>query len=107
MIKFTRAPLKIWCAENDTALGCDVMKVYIKAIKNAGQIADIRVYSTGGHSVYSSQSAIGTFIENGKTHNLIPIAYEIAQWFNNFGGYLPTTSVTLENKPLIYNPDVN
>ena len=107
MIKFTRAPLKIWCAENDTALGCDVMKVYIKAIKNAGQIADIRVYSTGGHSIHSSQSTIGTFIENGKTHNLIPIAYEIAQWFNNFGGYLPTTTASLGSKPTIYTPDIN
>lgn len=107
MVKFTRAPLKIWCAENDTALGCDVMKVYIKAIKNAGQIADIRVYSTGGHGIHSQQSAIGTFTENGKSHNLIPIAYEIAQWFNNFGGYLPTTTVSLSNKPTTYTPDIN
>lgn len=107
MKKFTRAPLKIWCAENDTALGCDVMKVYIKAIKNAGQIADIRVYNTGGHSLYSSQSSIGTFTENGSSYPLIPVAYEIAQWFNNFGGYLPTTSVTLGNKPTVYTPDID
>jgi hypothetical protein len=107
MVKFTRAPLKIWCAENDTALGCDVMKVYIKAIKNAGQIADIRVYSAGGHGIHSQQSAIGTFTENGKSYSLIPIAYEIAQWFNNFGGYLPTTTVSLSNKPTTYTPDIN
>ena len=106
MKKFTRAPLKIWCAENDTALGCDVMKVYIKAIKNAGQIADIRVYSTGGHSIYSAQSSIGTFTENNKSHNLIPVAYEIAQWYNNFGGYLPTTTASLSSKPIVYTPDV-
>lgn len=106
MIKFTRAPLKIWCAENDPVLGVDVMKVYIKAIKNAGQIADIKVYSTGGHSIHTAQSSIGTFTENGTSYSLIPLAYEIAQWYNNFGGYLPTTNASLGNKPTIYTPDV-
>lgn len=107
MKKYTKAPLKIWCAENDPALGCDVMKVYIKAIKNAGQIADIRVYSTGGHSIQGSQATIENFTENGTSKPLKPIAFEMAQWFNYFGGYLPKINKTLNPANNIYTPDFN
>lgn len=106
MRKETRAPLKIWCAENDTALGVDVMKVFIKAIKNSGQVADIRVYSSGGHVLHNSQDGFDTFVENGTSHPLTPVAFEIAQWFSAFGGYMPTTSASLDNKPTVYTPDI-
>jgi predicted esterase len=105
MKKYTKAPLKIWCAENDTAISCDVMKVYIKAIKNAGQVADIRVYSTGGHGIHTSQYTIENFTENGTSKPLKPVAFEMAQWFNHFGGYLPKINKTLENPDIIYTPD--
>ena len=106
MRKETRAPLKIWCAENDSSLGADVMKVYIKAVKNSGQVADIRVYSTGGHELHVSQSGFDTFDENGVSCQLTPVAFEIAQWYNAFGGYLPVTSASLQSKPVVYTPDV-
>lgn len=86
MKKQLRCPLKIWCADNDTSLGVDVMKVFIKAVKNAGQDADIQVYTTGGHSIPSAQTAVGTFVENGDTVNLYPIALDIADWFYLYGG---------------------
>lgn len=107
MKKESRAPLKIWCAEDDTSLGVDVMKVYIKAIKNSGQIADIRVYSSGEHHIHNHQSSIDTFVENDVTCDLIPVAYEIAQWYNHFGGYLPTTTASLSNQPVVYTPDIS
>ena len=107
MKKYTRTPLKIWCAENDAALGCDVTKVYIKASKNAGQIADIRVYSTGGHSIQGTQNTIANFNENGASKPLKPIAFEMAQWFNHFGGYLPKINKTLNPANNIYTPDFN
>ena len=87
MKKYLKAPLKIWCAANDTILGTDVMKVFIKACKNAGQVADIEVYSSGGHKVQENQTSIGTFIENGMEHTLYPLAKSIAVWFNSYGGY--------------------
>lgn len=87
MKKHIRCPLKIWVAQNDDALGVDVTKVFVKAIKNAGQVADLQLYSTGAHHIPSSQTPIGTFIENGQTVNLYPIAKDIAMWFYNFGGY--------------------
>lgn len=105
MKKFTKAPLKIWCSENDAVLSCDVMKVFIKAIKNAGQIADIRVYTSGGHTLYNSQDTLENFTENGKSKPLKPVAYEMAQWFNHFGGYLPKVSTQLQSPDIYYTPD--
>lgn len=87
MKKHIRCPLKIWAANNDNALGVDVMKVFVKAIKNSGQAADLQLYTSGAHSIPTSQSSIGTFTENGDTCNLYPIAVDIAGWFFNFGGY--------------------
>lgn len=87
MKKYLRCPLKVWAAENDNRVGADVMKVFVKAVKNAGQVADMQLYSTGAHSVQSSQSAIGTFVENGQTVNIIPLSVDVAYWFYRFGGY--------------------
>jgi hypothetical protein len=86
MKKYLKAPLKIWCADSDTILGADIMKVFIKACKNAGQACDIEVYSSGSHWIYREQDSIGTFVENGITYNLYPLAKSIAVWFNSYGG---------------------
>ena len=87
MKKHIRCPLKIWAANNDNALGVDVMKVFVKAIKNSGQAADLQLYTSGAHDIPNAQSSIGTFTENGDTCNLYPISVDIAGWFFNFGGY--------------------
>ena len=87
MKKYCRAPLKVWVAQNDTTLSPDVTRVFVKAIRNAGQEAEIRYLSSGGHSVKSAQTAIGSFVENGDTVALKPIDIEIARWFERFGGY--------------------
>ena len=89
MKKHLRCPLKVWAAENDASLGIDVIKVFVKAIKNAGQIADLQLYTSGGHTIFDYQTAIGTFIENNETQNLIPLAYDVALWYYRFGGYKP------------------
>ena len=87
MKKHIRCPLKIWAADNDTTLSSDVMKVFVKAIKNSGQVADIQMFTSGGHNIPTNQTAIGTFEENGDTVSLYPIALDVASWFYNFGGY--------------------
>lgn len=87
MKKHIKCPVKIWCAENDDVLGVDVMKVFVKAIKNSGQVADLELYSTGGHDIPSAQTSIGTFTENEESVNLYPIAKDVATWFYRFGGY--------------------
>ena len=63
------------------------MKVFVKAIKNAGQTADLQLFTTGNHSIPSNQTSIGTFVENGETVDLYPIAKDVALWFYCFGGY--------------------
>ena len=90
MVKHTKCPLKIWAAENDETLGVDVMKVFIKAIKNCGQAADIQLFTSGGHNIPDTQSSIGSFNENNEVVSLYPIAYDIALWFYNFGGLTPS-----------------
>lgn len=87
MKKHLRCPLKIWCANNDNVLGVDVMKAFIKAVKNAGQVADLQLYTTGGHDIPSVQTSIGTFTENGESVALYPIAKDVAIWLARFGGY--------------------
>ncbi len=87
MKKRTKCPLKIWCADNDPSIGVDVMKVFIKAIKNSGQVADIRVYTRGGHVIPSVQSKIGDIIVNDTTYGYYTISIDIADWFKINGGY--------------------
>ena len=82
-----KCPVKIWCAEDDTAISADVMKVFVKAIQNAGGIAEIDISSTGGHGFFQKQAAVGSFTENGKACNTLPIAADIGRWFARFGGY--------------------
>lgn len=87
MKKMLKCPLKIWAAANDNVVGIDVTKVFIKAAKNAGCVADMHLYEDGAHSIQNSQQAIGTFLENGETCDLYPLAYEIGLWYSQFGGY--------------------
>lgn len=96
MKKHVKCPLKIWGSKNDNVIGSDVWKVFIKAIKNSGQAADIQLYTTGQHNPPTLQSSIGTFEENGETLNLYPIAVDVALWFFRFGGY-PLKSYTGNN----------
>ena len=87
MTKTVKCPVKIWCAEDDAAISSDVMQVFVKAIRNAGGTAEISIAESGGHGFFTKQTAVGTFTENGKTYNTLPIAVEIAQWFAQYGGY--------------------
>ena len=87
MTHIAKCPVKIWCAEDDTAISADVMKVFVKAIQNAGGTAEISIAPSGGHGFFQKQTAVGSFTENGKTYNTLPIAVEIADWFAQYGGY--------------------
>jgi dienelactone hydrolase len=86
MKKYLKAPLKVWCCTGDTALSDDVTQVFIKAARNAGQVAEIQVYEGGDHNVELAQDSIGSFIDDGVTYQLKPIMKEIAIWFSQFGG---------------------
>ena len=86
MKKFTKCPTKIWASENDATLGVDISKVFVKAIKNSGQVADLQLYNTGAHHPHDSQTAITTFTENGENVSLLPMYMDMAAWYYNFGG---------------------
>lgn len=86
MKKHTKCPTKIWACENDNVVGVDVTKVFVKAIKNSGQVADLQLYSTGEHHPHNYQTAIRTFVENGENVSLLPMYLDMAAWYYNFGG---------------------
>lgn len=87
MKKHMKCPVHIWCATNDNVLGSDVMRVFAKAIQNAGCAVGLTCYTSGSHSLQSSGTAIGTYTENGETLNLLPLANEISLYLNQNGGY--------------------
>lgn len=83
----TKYAVKAWCAANDTTLSADVTRVFIKAIKNANCVSDLRYYATGSHALAPSNfSTLGTFVENGVTYNIYEPTLEMALWFYQFGG---------------------
>ena len=89
MKKYIKCPMKIWCAENDSILGVDVMKVFAKAAKNAGCECEIVSYSTGDHYLQQAilnSTPIGSFTENGVTYNLRPMVFDMALWMYKNGG---------------------
>lgn len=86
MKKYTKCPTKIWVAENDNVLGVDITKVFVKAIRNTGQVADLQLFSTGEHHIQNYQTAIRTFVENGENVSLLPLYLDMAAWYYNFGG---------------------
>ena len=87
MKKSVKCPVKIWCGDSDTVLGVDVMKTFTKAVKNAGGVADITVYSNQGHRFFDQQTTLGNVVLNGTTYPYKPIALDIVIWFRSFGGY--------------------
>ena len=101
MTKQIKCPLKIWCSEDDSALGADVMKVFVKAIQNASGDAEISVAASGGHGFFTKQESVGTFYENNKKYNTLKIAVEIAEWFEKYGGYSCKHSYSDETKKVI------
>ena len=107
MVKKLRSPIKIWVADNDNSLGADVVKVYVKAVQNSGQTAEIRVFTIGGHNISRAQKNIGTFTVYDTTCNLKPLYLEMGQWFERYNGYsthgynvsLPDSLIFYENAP--------
>lgn len=86
MKKRIKCPLKVWVANDDNILGVDVTKVFVKAIQNTGQFCEMKLYNSGGHSLYQNQTSISTFEGHTGQCNLYPLAYDIAIWYSRFGG---------------------
>lgn len=91
MKRLCRFPVKIWIAKNDSDVGFKRQATIIKAIRNAGGWADIRMYARGDHWMSPSNwTPLGTFIYREKTYSLYPPTYEMALFLRKFGG-LPVT----------------
>jgi len=89
-------PIKIWIAQNDGNVGHNSQCRLIKAMKNAGCVADIHQYTSGGHGLgpdtfrdtegNTFNYCLGTFDDNGTNYWLYPPTYEMAMWFHQHGG---------------------
>ena len=89
-------PVKIWIAQNDGIVGYKAQSCLIQAMKNAGCVADIHLYTSGNHALGPStfrdtnsdtyNYCLGTFDDNGTNYWLYPPTYEMAMWFHQYGG---------------------
>lgn len=87
-----QTPVKVWMAMDDSReIEPHQMLAYVKSIREANGIAEVRLMpdGTGGHnSVDSSPLALRTsgVTKLGEPYNDIPLAYvEMVQWFRRFG----------------------
>ena len=93
MKKFNKVPFKIWIAKDDGVMRPSALhqRIIVNAVKKTGGVADIHFYpnistDTNSHMLHDVQTAIGTFDYKGTQNNLMPFVYEMAQWFESFGG---------------------
>ena len=91
--KFNKVPFKIWIAKDDGVMTPSALhqRIIVNAVKKTGGVADIHLYpnsstNTNSHMLHDVQTAIGTFDYKGTQTNLMPFVYEMAQWFESFGG---------------------
>lgn len=89
--RYAPVPVKVITSVGDTVDGIDVAKAFVKAIRNSGSIADIKIYPTQGH---------GNSVQISKFNcqNIIDIALhetilEHALWYYRFGGNEPKLEV--------------
>ena len=89
--RYYPVPVKIWHCMDDSTVSYEVSQKFIQGIKNAGGIAYLRTFETGGHEV----KLIGDPIENpiGKTEYIdgsileVKLAMdETLLWFKRFDG---------------------
>lgn len=80
-------PVKFWQCEDDTTVRIDSTKRFVAAIKNAGGIAELRTFPTGGHE----PQLYGNPIENptgkdewrGEKINITPAVEEAFLWIRS------------------------
>lgn len=91
MSRVCHIPVKIWIGDADGDVGYKRQSVLVKAIRNAGCRADIRIYSGGNHYMSPSWwTSMGTFTYAGNdlTYNIYPPTYEMAVFLSEHGGNL-------------------
>ncbi len=87
MWRYCKFPIKIWIAKNDDVVNFKRQACIVKAIRNAGGWADIRMYNTGGHYLAPGNwNPLGSFTYKNKTYTLYPPTYEMALFLRKFGG---------------------
>jgi hypothetical protein len=81
-------PVKFWHCVNDTVVSYEVTKNFVQSIKNAGGIAYLRSFETGGHEPQAVGSAITNPVGNatykGETLIIRPAIEEVFLWFKRF-----------------------
>lgn len=81
-------PVKFWHCKNDPTVSYQVTKTFVESIKNAGGIAYLRSFATGGHEPQNVGSAIanptGVTIFKGTTLQITPAIEEVFLWFKRF-----------------------
>ena len=81
-------PVKFWHCEDDPVVNIEGTKTFVRAINNAGCVARLRIFSTGGHEPQDSGEPIDTPIGNhkisGETLKITPAVEEAFLWLTSF-----------------------
>jgi hypothetical protein len=81
-------PVKFWQCEDDETVGIDSTKRFVAAIRNAGGIAYLRTFSSGGHE----PRLCGDFLKNPSGNivlgeeviQITPAVEEVFLWIKRF-----------------------
>ena len=77
-------PIKIWHNLNDGTVLPVYSEYFIKSIKKAGGIAELKNFETGGHNAWDNGENRSLTDINGNKFTLKQSGYELIKWFKRF-----------------------
>lgn len=86
LIKYHPVPIKIWHNEDDPTVLPRYSEYFVKAIRNAGGLAFLRKFPSGGHNAWDNGDTITMTDIEGNSFSVKASTYELYQWFKRFEG---------------------
>ena len=84
LVKFHPVPLKIWHNDDDGTVAQRYSSYLVQAIRNAGGLAYLRKFPSGGHNAWNNGDAISAKTIDGEAYSINVSAYEVGLWFKRF-----------------------
>ena len=84
LVKFHPVPLKIWHNDNDGTVAQRYSSYLVQAIRNAGGLAYLRKFPSGGHNAWNNGNNITATTIDGESYSINVSAYEVGLWFKRF-----------------------
>jgi hypothetical protein len=82
--KVFKYPIKVWASTNDPVINFAEVTNLVNMINAGGGYAILRAIASYSHDPQLEGTPVGTFVYNGETLNIYPIAKETVLWFNRY-----------------------